>query len=81
MLALLASLALGGSAAAIVGAGLGVLVALYVFFVIQTMRLARVPAARIPLFLRPIWYLLASAAARMGKWEAYDVTSARPDRC
>lgn len=71
MLSLLASLALGGSAAAIVGAGLAVFVAIYVYVVFQTIRLARVPAARLPLFLRPIWYFLL-VAARMGKWESYD---------
>ncbi len=71
MLSLLAALALGGSAFTIVALALGFFVAIYVFVMIQTVRLSRVPAARIPLFMRPFWYLVL-VAARIGKWQSYD---------
>jgi phage FluMu protein Com len=44
---------------------------LYIYIYYSTIRMARVPAARIPFFLRPFWYLIL-VFARAGNWTKYD---------
>lgn len=44
---------------------------LYIYTYVSTIRLSRVPAAKIPLILRPFWYLIL-VFARAGNWTQYD---------
>jgi phage FluMu protein Com len=59
------------SGAVIVGAIL--LGLFYGMIVWQTRRLARVPAARLPFYFRPLWYGIL-VLARQGNWQRYDST-------
>ncbi len=68
---LIMAVAIGGSAAiyaAVVAAVLGIL---YLIVVIQTKRLATVPGARLPFYLKPFWNGLLRLA-RLQKWQNYD---------
>ncbi len=71
LLCSLAALALGGSAFVYVLIGVAILTTLYVIVTVQIKRLSRVPAARIPFYLRPFWYLIL-VFARLLSWQRYD---------
>ena len=68
---ILFSIIMGGTASIVV-----ILIALglagfYALLVVQTKRLATVPVARLPFYLKPLWYSLL-VMARSQNWEKYD---------
>lgn len=72
LLCLLAAIGLGGGTAfAWVVIGVVVLTLMYVIFTLQMKRLSRVPAARLPFYLRPFWYGVL-VFARINNWQRYD---------